>query len=164
MNAILLTVFITLLVHSLIGVIIYIASGENESTTSIWAIGIIGWIALGFFTVVMKIQKLIKHYTKRAIVENEETGIQYWCYSKDVDDLWHWRDGWKVIGRYMTKDEWQYLSYVGDDIIQDSKRNCSNCKYEDECTFDMWRASLDKIKCKHDVTGVVTEFDKFEKK
>ena len=29
---------------------------------------------------------------------------------------------------------------------------------------DMWRASFNKIKCKHDNFGTVTEFDKFKRK
>lgn len=163
-NEIVLTVILTLFLHSFIGTVIYIASRENEDIAAIWAIGIIGWFILGFSQIVMTIQKLIKHYTKRAIVENEDTGIQYWCYSKDVDDLCNWRDGWKVIGRYMAKDKWQNLNYVGDDVIQDSKRNCDHCKYDESCTFDMYRASLDKIRCEHDIFGIVTKFDKFEKK
>ena len=154
---------ITLFLHSFIGTVIYITSRENEDITEIWAIGVIGWVILGFFQIVMAVQKLIKHHTKRAIVENEETGIQYWCYSKDVDGLWHWRDGWKVIGRYMTKDKWQNLNYVGDNVIQDSKRNCGNCKYDGSCTFDYYGEVPDKIRCKHDERGIVTEFDKFEK-
>ena len=48
--------------------------------------------------------------------------------------------------------------------ISVAQRNCDRCKHDGSCTFDMWRASLDKIKCKHDNFGTVTEFDKFEKK
>ena len=41
---ILLIVIITLLVHSLIGTIIYIATNEDDDFAAYYAIGIIGWI------------------------------------------------------------------------------------------------------------------------
>ena len=49
-------------------------------------------------------------------------------------------------------------------LVELAQRNCDRCKHDGSCTFDMWKASLDKIKCKHDNFGTVTEFDKFERK
>ena len=69
-----------------------------------------------------------------------------------------------MIKRYATKDEWKDLTPFTKEQIELAQRNCDKCKYDGSCTFDMWRASLDKIKCKHDNFGTVTEFGKFEKK
>ena len=57
MNTILLTVIITLLAHSLIGTIVYIATNENDDFATYYAIGIIGWIVSGFFYLVRRIKK-----------------------------------------------------------------------------------------------------------
>lgn len=69
-----------------------------------------------------------------------------------------------MVKRYATKDEWQDLIPFTKEQIEFAGRNCDRCKHDGSCTFDMWRASLDKIKCKHDNFGTVTEFDKFERK
>ena len=44
---ILLTVVITLSIHSLLGTIIYIVTNENDDFAAYYAIGIIGWIVSG---------------------------------------------------------------------------------------------------------------------
>ena len=69
-----------------------------------------------------------------------------------------------MVKRYATKDKWQDLAPFTKEQIELAQRNCDRCKHDGSCTFDMWRASLDKIKCKHDNFGTVTEFDKFERK
>ena len=52
MNEIVLTIILTLLIHSLIGTIIYIATNENDDFAAYYAIGIIGWIVSEFFYLV----------------------------------------------------------------------------------------------------------------
>ena len=69
-----------------------------------------------------------------------------------------------MIKRYATKDEWKDLKPFTKEQIEVVQRNCDRCKHDGSCAFDMWRVSLDKIRCKHDNFGTVTEFDKFERK
>ena len=57
MNEIVLTMILTLLIHSLIGTIIYIVTNENDDFATYYAIGIIGWIVSGFFYLVRRIKK-----------------------------------------------------------------------------------------------------------
>lgn len=161
MNEILLTVIITVLVHSLIGTVIYIATNENEEFIVYYGLGIVGWLISGFCYIVRRIKKWWFYRNKRSIFE-DENGNRFYCEIKYANDF-HWKD-YDLVKRYATKDQWQDLTPFTKEQIEDAQRNCDRCKYNGTCTFDMWRASLDKIRCKHDVGGVVTEFDKFEKK
>ena len=61
---------ITLLIHSLIGTIIYIATNENDDFAAYYAIGIIGWIVSGFFYLVRRIKKWHFNHDKRSIFED----------------------------------------------------------------------------------------------
>ena len=67
MNDIILTVIITLLIHSLIGTIIYIVTNENDDFAAYYTIGIIGWIVSGFFYLVRLIKRLNFNHDKRSI-------------------------------------------------------------------------------------------------
>lgn len=163
-NEVLLTVIVVLLIHSLIGTILVIATKEDESVAIYYAVGVIGLVVSLLCWIVRRIIHWSKYHDKRSIFKNEETGEQYWCKTKDTDDINGWVSGYEIVKRYAPKDEWSVLEPFSKEFIKKSKCNCDNCKYDKDCTFDMYRASLDKIKCKHDVFGVVTEFDKFEKK
>lgn len=161
MNTILLTTIITLLVYWLIGIIVYIATDENDKFAAYYAIGIIGLIVSGFCYIVRLIKRWWFNHDKRSIFE-DENGNRFYCEVKYANDFnWHYN---KMIKRYATKDEWQDLTPFTKEQIEFAQRNCDRCKHDGSCTFDMWRASLDKIKCKHDNFGTVTEFDKFERK
>ena len=161
MNEILLTVIITILVHSFIGTVVYIATNENEEFAVYYGLGIVGWLISGFCYIVRRIKKWLDYHDKRSIFEDKNSN-RFYCEVKYTDDFL-WQD-YDLIKRYATKDQWQVLTPFTKEQIEDAKRNCDRCKYNGTCTFDMWRSSLDKIRCKHDVDGVVTEFDKFEKK
>ena len=161
MNTILLTTIITLLVYWLIGTIVYIATDENDKFAAYYAIGIIGLIVSGFCYIVRLIKRWWFNHDKRSIFE-DENGNRFYCGVKYAEDFcWHYK---KMVKRYATKDEWKDLTPFTKEQIELAQRNCDRCKHDGSCTFDMWRASLDKIKCKHDNFGTVTEFDKFEKK
>lgn len=149
-----------MLVHSLIGTIIYIATNENDTFAAYYATGIIGCIVSGFCYIVRLIKRWWFNRDKRSIFKDENDN-QYYCEVKYADDFsWHY----DMVKRYATKDEWGKVVPFTKEQIELAQRNCDRCKHDGSCTFDMWRASLDKIKCKHDVCGTVTEFDKFEKK
>lgn len=160
MNEILLTVILTLLIYSLIGTVIFIVTNENEDFATYYAIGIVGCIVSGFCYLVRVIKRWCFNCNKRSIFKDENDN-RYYCKVKYANDFnWHY----KMVKRYATKDEWQDLTPFTEEQIKFAQRNCDRCKHDDSCTFDMWRASLDRVKCKHDIYGTVTEFDKFERK
>ena len=66
---ILLTVIITLLIHSIIGTIIYIVTNENDDFAAYYAIGIIGWIVSAFFYLVRRIKRWHFNHDKRSILK-----------------------------------------------------------------------------------------------
>lgn len=55
---VLLTVIITLFIHSLIGTIVFIATGQNDDFARFYATGIVGLIAIGFCSIVRKIREI----------------------------------------------------------------------------------------------------------
>ena len=157
---ILLTVIITLLIHSLIGTIIYIVTNENDYFAVYYAIGVICWIVSGFCYLVRLIKRWHFKHNRRSIFK-DENGNRFYCkvkYTNDFSSHYH------MVKRYATKDEWKDLTPFTKEQIKLAQRNCDRCKHDGSCTFDMCRSSLDKIKCKHDNFGMVTEFDKFERK
>lgn len=158
MKMIILTVIITLVVHSVIGTALYILTNENEDFIIGYGIGIVGMSLCGLLTVKRKFDIWYKYKDKRSIFEDED-GSKYYCeikYAKDFD--WHY----DVVKRYADKVEWENLTPFTKEQIEFAKRNCDRCKYQDDCTFDMFRKSLDRVRCEHDVYGYVTKFDKFE--
>ena len=72
MSTILLTIIITLLVHSLIGTIVYIATNENDEFIAYYGIGIIGWIVSGFCYIVRLIKRWWCNHDKRSIFEDKD--------------------------------------------------------------------------------------------
>lgn len=66
MNEIVLTVIATLLIHSLIGTIICIATNENRVFAVYYSVGIIGWIVSGFFSLARLIKRRRSNHDKRS--------------------------------------------------------------------------------------------------
>lgn len=160
MKTIVLIVIITLVAHSVIGTVLYILTNENEDFIIGYGIGIIGVGLIGLLTIKRKLDAWCKYKNKRSIFTDED-GNKYYCeikYARDFD--WHY----DIVKKYADKDEWENLLPFTKEQIEFAKRNCDRCKYQDDCTFDMFRKSLDNIKCEHDIFGCVTKFDKFEKK
>ncbi len=155
-------IILTLITYSAIAIVIYFISGEDSDVLEIFGIGIIGWILLFIINfIVMPIGDFFRYYDKRSIFKEESTGNKYVCHLKDSDDIYCWTEGYKLVKRYAPKSEWEGLPYFDKEFIEQSKRNCDNCKYDRECS----REPLSKnVKCKHDEWGTVTEFDKFDKK
>ena len=152
------TVLGTLIAYSLIAVIVYYISKENDDVLAFFGMGIIGWILLFIFDFIIKpIGNFIRHYNKRSIFQKENTDEKYICNLKDTDDINYWVGGYKLIRRYAPKSEWQGLPYFDKEFIANSKINCSHCKYDDEC-------ERYEPKCTHDYFWKVLEFDEFERK
>lgn len=154
---------ITLSIQSLIGTVLVIVTREDEAVATYYAVGFVGLIVSLFCWVIRRIMKWNKYHDKRSIFKNEETGKQYWCRLKDTNDI-DWVKGYRLVKRYAPKSEWCSLDTFDKNFIENSKRNCDHCKYDESCTFDYYGEVPDKIRCKHDERGIVTEFDKFEKK
>lgn len=154
------TILITLVVYSLISVIIYFLSGENDEVLEIAGLGIVGWLLIGFMWIIAGIVKYFKHFSKRSIFEDKKTGNKYICKLKDANNILHWMDEYKIIKRYANKREWKNIPYFSKEIIEKSKINCDYCKHYQECDCDY---PYDKVKCTHDNYGRVLNFDSFER-
>ena len=116
-NEILLTVILTLLIHSLIGTVIYIATDENDTFIAYYGLGVIGLLLSGFFYIVRLIKRWWHNHDKRSIFENEN-GNRFYCEVKYAEDFsWHYD---KMVKRYATKDEWKDLTPFTKEQIEDA--------------------------------------------
>lgn len=156
---IIITILLTLIIYSLISTIIYIISGENEEVIVIFGLGIVGLTLSGVMSIIRKIYHYLKYNCeKRSIIRKVSNGALYRCKTKDTNDICHWVSGYELVKRYASKTEWIKLPDFSKEFIEQCKRNCDHCKYNDEC-----ERGKTYVKCKHDEYGVVLEFDKFEK-
>jgi len=154
-------VLLTLIIYSAIATIIIEITHENDDVIAVFGFGIVGrFLAIGG-KIIYKIHKYFKYYYgKRSIFVEEETNKKYKCKIKDSYDIQYWTSGYKLITRYANKLEWVNIPDFDNDFIDNSKRNCDNCKYDEQCQCNF---PYDKIKCKHDNYGTVLEFDQFKK-
>ena len=133
----------TLLVYWTIATIVVILTDENEEVMCAFAIGVVGLLLILIMSIVRKLIFYFKYrYNKRSIFEEESTGVQYKCELKDTDNIFYWSQGYKLVKRYASRAEWKNLPDLDKEFIFISRRNCSNCKYDEEC--------YDHPKCKHD--------------
>ena len=156
-------VLVTLVIYSLISTFAYIISKDNENIAIAFGLGIFGLTLGGILMIVRKVTNEFKyHIGKRSIFEENSTGNKYKCKVKDASDI-EWISGYKIVKRYAVKDEWLDIPDFSRKFIENSKINCSHCKYYNtgKCMCDY---PYDGIRCKHDDFGEVLEFDKFEKK
>ena len=153
-------VLITLVVYSLISTIIYLIA-DNEDIIIAFGLGITGLILTGIMKIIYKIRDLFRyHISKRSIFEEKSSGNKYKCKTSDTSDI-QWVSGYKLIKKYASKYEWINIPDFSKTFVENSKRNCDRCKYDEECGGEH---SNENIKCKHDECGKVLEFDKFEKR
>ena len=153
-------IILTLLIYSIIPTILYIITGErNEDILICFGFGIFGLTLLLLCKTTRSIYKHIKNNTQRSIFK-DESGALYKCKLKYTNNLM-WNSSYKIVKRYASKSEWTNLPDVPTNIIEESKKNCDNCKYDKECVCEF---PYNKVKCKHDNFGKVIEFDKFKEK
>jgi len=151
----------TLIIYSIIATIIIEVTHENDDVIAFFGFGIVGCFLVIVDKIIHKIHRYFKYYCgKRSIFVEENTGKKYKCKIKDSNDIRYWNSGYKLITKYANKSEWRNIPDFDNNFIKNSKRNCDNCKYDEQCQCNF---PYDKIKCKHDNYGVVLEFDKFEK-
>lgn len=153
-------IILTLVVYSLIAMVVYVITGQNEDVLAMFGLGIVGIFLLGVHKLIVKIRDVFKYKVgKRSIFEEEATGKKYKCKTNDTHNV-SWVEGYKLIKRYAIKSEWCNIPDFDNEFIEHSKINCDNCKHDKECQCGY---PYTKIKCKHDEYGAVLEFDKFEK-
>lgn len=152
---------ITLAAYSLISTITYLIT-DNEDIVIAFGLGIVGLSISVISRIIDIIRKLFKyHIGKRSIFEEESSCSKYKCKTSNTNDV-QWITGYKLIKRYAVKSEWINIPDFSKEFIENSKRNCDRCKYDNEyCNREY---TNENIKCKHDDYGKVLEFDKFEKK
>ncbi len=154
-------ILLTLIIYSAIATIIIEVIHENDDVIAVFGFGIVGCSLAIVGKIIRKIHKYFKYYYgKRSIFVEENTGNKYKCKIKDSNDIQYWTSGYKLITRYANKLEWESIPDFDNDFIENSKRNCDNCKYDKQCQCNF---PYDQIKCKHDNYGTVLKFDKFEK-
>lgn len=153
-------ILLTLLIYSLIATIVFVVTKENENVAIAFGLGIVGLSIIGLCIVYKKFKYMFKYRIgKRAIFEETLTGKKYKCKIKDTNDI-EWMRNYKLVKRYAPKSEHKDIPEFSKAFIENSKKNCDNCKYDSECICE-W--PYNKIKCKNDC-GTVIEFDKFKKK
>ncbi len=154
-------ILLTLIIYSAIATIIIEVTHENDDVIAAFGFGLVGCSLVIVSKIMHKIHNYFKYYhNKCAIFVEENTGKKYRCKIKDSRDIQYWASGYKLIIRYANKSKWRNIPDFDKHFIENSKRNCDNCKYDEQCQYNF---PYDQIKCKHDNYGTVLEFDKFEK-
>lgn len=116
MTTIITTVIITLVVHSIIGCIIYVASKKNEELLAYWGAGIICLFSNGITAIIYGIRKILHNKNFKALLVDEE-GKLYYCESKRADDFRCDLDlqfAREIVDKYTINDGWR-------------KSDCNNC-------------------------------------
>lgn len=157
MAQVLIIVVYTLIIYSFISTILFLSFKENETIYIYFGAGIVGLIFWGTTLLASKIMDLFKyHIGKRSIFKSNITGEKYKCRVGYTRDIEYMNNNLTLIKRYAKKGEWVDIQNFSNEIIKNRKRNCSHCKYEDECG-----ASFSEPKCKHDKYGSILEYDRF---
>lgn len=123
-NKILVIIFLTLMIHSFIGTIIFILTNENKNFAVYYGLGIVGILISGFFYIARFIKKWCKNYNKRSIFE-DENGNKFYCKVKYANDFCCYE---KMVKLYATKDEWKDLTPFSKEQIELAKINCERYK------------------------------------
>ena len=156
MYNIILISFLVLTGYSFVAVIVYFISGEKEDIFTYFGMGIFGIFLLFVSNFIQFVKRKMRQHSLRSIFVEDKTGNKYICRITDTDDIHSWISGYTLQKRYATKSEWSKLPSFSEEVLTKSKINCDYCKYDRDCDF-----GIKSIKCKHDYTGRVTEFDQF---
>lgn len=86
MTTIITTIIITLVAHSAIGCVLYLATKNNEEILAFWGGGILCAISNGIAAIIYLIRKAThKKFFKALLVD--KNGKLYYCESKQADDI-----------------------------------------------------------------------------
>ena len=155
----LIVVLATIVIYSVISTIVIEICKENDNVIAAFGFGVFGLLCMGICKIINRICHYWRYRNKRSIFENTHDGKKYTCRIKDCNDV-DWNVDYHLVKRYAEKAEWIDLPKLDNDILEVSRRNCDNCKYDRECSCECYTS----IKCQHDEFGTVIKFDKFEKK
>lgn len=149
---------ITLVVYSAVSTLAYIVSEQNDEVLTIFGIGVVGLLLVLVVAVGEKVISIFKYRIgKRSIFEEKSTGNKYKCKTRNTDDIIEITSGYKLVKRYAKKDMWIDIPDFSKELIKDSRINCGNCLYRNDC------ANL-LLKCTCDKYGNILQYDKFEER
>jgi hypothetical protein len=109
MTTIITTIIITLVAHSAIGCIIYLATKNNEEILAFWGAGILCLFTNAITAIIYGIRKITHRKYFKALLVDEE-GKLYYCESKDADDIRCDRDlrfARAIVEKYTINDGWR---------------------------------------------------------
>lgn len=86
MTTIITTIIITLVAHSAIGCILYLATKNNEEVLAFWGGGILCLISNGITAIIFYIRKALHKRNFKALLVDKE-GNLYYCESNEADDF-----------------------------------------------------------------------------
>ena len=86
MTTIITTIIITLVAHSAIGCILYLATKNNEGVLAYWGAGILCLFTNAITAIIYGIRKATHRKYFKALLVDEE-GKLYYCESKQADDI-----------------------------------------------------------------------------
>ena len=123
MTTIIITVIATLVAHSAIGCILYLATKKNEEILAYWGAGILCLFTNAITAIIYGIRKITHRKYFKALLVDEE-GKLYYCESKNADDIrcdHNLKFAREIIDTYTINDGWR-------------KSDCSH-SFEDKWTL-----------------------------
>jgi hypothetical protein len=109
MTIIITTIIITLVAHSAIGCIIYLATKNNEGILAYWGAGILCLFTNAITAIIYGIRKATHRKYFKALLVDEE-GKLYYCESRNADDIRFDRDlkfARETVNKYTINDGWR---------------------------------------------------------
>ena len=114
-TTIIITIIATLVAHSAIGCILYLATKNNEEVLAFWGAGILCLFTNAITAIIYGIRKAThRKYFKALLVD--ENGKLYYCESRNADDIrcdHNLKFAREIVDTYTINDGWR-------------KRDCHN--------------------------------------
>ena len=109
MTTIITTIIITLVAHSAIGCILYLATKNNEEVLAFWGAGILCLFSNGITAIIFYIRKALHKRNFKALLVDKE-GNLYYCESNEADDFRCDLDlefARETVDKYTINDGWK---------------------------------------------------------
>ena len=109
MTTIIATIIITLVAHSAIGCVLYLATEHNEDVLAYWGAGILCLFTKAITAIIYGICKIThRKYFKALLVG--KNGKLYYCESKNADDIrcdHNLKFAREIVDKYTIDDGWR---------------------------------------------------------